>query len=160
MASLGVGLICLGLYLFTLYGRASADSSTAFQNAEKQIIQPQTELTALREEILDIEDEFYKSIDLLEVSIHSFKETKPQTNSKPKIPTVPFETELRHWRYLGLSEINNSQRAFFQNAKGVVILEKGSISLGEWRLNYLEKTFVTFTYPQGRSLTLKPSRPE
>ena len=160
LVGLGVGFICLGFYLFSFYKPISNDPSAAFQEAQKEIADLKNELTNLREDVLDIEDNLYESMDLIEVSIHSLKQNKALGNSKPKSLPTPFEVELRDWRYLGLSQTRSTQHAFFHNGKATVMLEKGSIALGEWKLTHLEKELATFTHSQGKTLTLKPSRPE
>lgn len=160
LAALGIGLVCFSLYLFAPFEQIRNDLSATSQPLQMEVSKLQKELAALREQILNMEDEIYESIDELEVSIHSFNKNKVSSNSKPKVLVMPLESELRHWRYLGLSQIQDSQRAFFHNGKGTVMLEKGSISLGEWRLTNLEKELAIFTHPQGKSLTLKPSRSE
>ncbi|WP_114661510.1 hypothetical protein [Polynucleobacter necessarius] len=118
LAGLGIELACFGLYLFALFEQAPSDLSASNHHLQLEVSKLQKELVALREEILDVEDEIYESMDLLEVSIHSFNKNKSSKNSKPMDLAIPLESELRHWRYLGLSQIQDSQRAFFTMAKG------------------------------------------
>ncbi|ANI98707.1 hypothetical protein A8O14_00495 [Polynucleobacter wuianus] len=158
--ALGIGLIGLGLALFTAYDSMNSHQDLPLESNQKEIIELRKELASLHEQVLEIEDDLYESIDLLEVSIHSLRKNTPSIVSKPKPIAIPFEAELRSWRYLGLSQINSSQRAFFHNGKGTVMLEKGSSALGDWRLHNIEKELATFSHSQGKSLTLKPSKTE
>ena len=155
-----VGLIGLGIVLFTAYGSSQASEESSLAMTQNQISELKKELANVREEILVIEDELYDAFDLLEVSIHSLNHNKPSITTKPKPQTIPFEAELRRWRYLGLSQIGSSQRAFFHNGKGTVMLEKGSLALGDWRLSQLDKELAILTHSQGKSFTLKPAKTE
>lgn len=159
-AGIAIGFIGLALAAFTSFDSRKSPQDTHAQETQKDLFELKKELTSLREEILEIEDNLYESFDLLEVSIHSLIKNKTSISSKPKPQVVPFETELRRWRYLGLSQIGSSQRAFFHNGKSTVMLEKGSPALGEWRLTNLDKELASFSHLQGKSLTLKSSKAE
>ena len=112
-------------------------------------------LTLLREEILDSEDAIYEAIDLIEVSVHSLEKNRPQNSTKSELPSIPFEAELRRWRYLGVSQSAGSYRAFFHNGKTTFMVEMGGLLLGEWRLSNADKEAAIASYPLGKSLILK-----
>ena len=99
-------------------------------------------------------------MDELEVSIHSKLITTPQTktSSAPKID--PHETELRRWRYLGMTQVGGVQQAFFLSSQARFSLQLGSPVLGDWRLSEIQKTQATITNPKGKSLILKASKIE
>ena len=157
---IGIGVIGLILALFNSYGLMNLAQDTHLQETQRDLFELKKELASLREEILEIEDDLYESIDLVEVSVHSLNKNQTLVNSKPKPQAIPFETELRRWRYLGLSQIGSSQRGFFHNGKGTIMLEKGSPALGEWKLTNLDKEFASLSHAQGKSFTLKPSKAE
>jgi hypothetical protein len=159
-AGLGIGVIGLGFALFASYDPMKTTPESHLEGAQKEISELKKELGFLREEILVIEDEIYESMDLIEVSVHLLKENKTGATQKPKLQATPFESELRRWRYLGLSQTGSSQFAFFHNGKETIMLEKGALLLGDWRLAHADKEIATLTHPQGKSLTLKPSKPE
>jgi len=160
LIAVGIGLIGLGLAVFASYDSIKSSENSYLENAQNEIAELKKELSLLREEILEIEDSLYESIDLIEVSIHSLSQEKPAIATKAKAQVIPFEAEVRRWRYLGLSQVGTSQRAFFHNGKGTLMLEKGSIALGDWRLNNIEKGLATFSHSKGKSLTLKPYKAE
>jgi hypothetical protein len=160
LIALGVGVIGFGFALFTTYDSMKVSQNLDLEYAQKEIVGLKKELASLRDEILAIEDEIYESIDSIEVSIHSLNKNSPSSAKKLQAQVIPFEAELRRWRYLGLSQISGSQQAFFHNGKATVMLEKGSSALGEWRLNNADKELATLTHSQGKSLTLRPSKTE
>ena len=100
-------------------------------------------------------DDVYEAIDLIEVSVHSLEKNRPQNSTKSKLPSIPFEAELRRWRYLGVSQSAGSYRAFFHNGKTTLMVEMGGLLLGEWRLSNSDKEAATATHPLGKSLILK-----
>ena len=159
-AGVGIGMIGLSLVIFTPYQSMNSPQDAHLQETQKDLFELKKELASLREEILEIEDSLYESIELLEVSVHSLNKSKTLINSKPKPQAIPFETELRRWRYLGLSQVGTSQRAFFHNGKGTIMLEKGSSALGEWKLTSLDKELASFSHAHGKSFILKPSKAE
>ena len=114
----------------------------------------------MHDQIQQEQDELYIAIDELEVSIHSLKERKAETKAvtRPQAPT--HESELRRWRYLGTSQMGNTQQAYFHTVKGHLAYEKGAQVLGEWRLSNIEKGLVTLTHPQGKSVVLRVSKSE
>lgn len=157
---LGIGLIGLGLIVFSNFESMKPSPEPSLQVSQMEIVALQKELASLREEILIIEDELYESIELIEVSVHSLLKNKASARSKPSAPIIPFESELRHWRYLGMSQIDSSEQAFFQNGKGTVMMEKGALLMGDWRLSHINKDAAILAHPQGKTFTLKSSKAE
>jgi hypothetical protein len=97
---------------------------------------------------------------LLEVSIHSLKEKKSNHQALLKPKPFPNEKEIRSWRYLGNSQMGDTQQAFFQQGKSQKMFSKGALVLGEWRLTHIETEGATFTHPQGKSILLHPMKSE
>ena len=154
---LGAGglLIASGVALFFTFSPIQPEQNIPIQGAQQDIAALKKELALLREEILDSEDAIYEAIDLIEVSIHSLEKNRAQTTAKSKLPSIPFESELRRWRYLGVSQSAGSYRAFFHNGKTTLMVEMGGLLLGEWKLGNANKEAATVTHPLGKSLILK-----
>ena len=114
----------------------------------------------MRDQIQQDQDDLYVAIDEIEVSIHSLNERKTETRvlSRPQAPN--HESELRRWRYLGTSQMGNTQQAYFHTGKSHLTYERGAQVLGEWRLSNIEKGLVTLTHPQGKSVVLRTSKSE
>lgn len=160
------------IFLFVLFLTASAiaiflvhqtrndQSHGASEESQKQISDLKKEMALMRDEIKQDQDDLYSAIEEIEVSIHLLKEKKPEAKifSKPQMPT--HESELRHWRYLGASQMGASHRAYFYTGKSHLAFEKGVLVLGDWRLSNIEKELVTLTHQQGKSLVLKASKSE
>ena len=115
----GIGglLITLGVTAFFTLNTIQPEQNNFAKEARKEITALKKDLALIHEEILDSEDSLYEAIDLIEVSIHSLEKNRPQNTAKLKLPSIPFESELRHWRYLGVSQVAGSYRAFFTMAK-------------------------------------------
>lgn len=159
-AVLGVLLIAIGIALLMAYESLKTGSEALNQESYKQIAALKQEFALLRSDLELEQDKLYEAIDLLEVSIHLLKENRPIIKPIPKPQALPHELELRRWRYLGTSRIGNSQQAFFHTGKSNVMLQKGGLVLGEWRLTQLDKDAATLTHAQGKTLNLKPSKTE
>jgi hypothetical protein len=154
---LGAGglLIASGVALFFTFSPTQPEQNNHIEGALQNIAAMKKELVLLREEMLDSEDAIYEAIDLIEVSIHLLEKNRAQTTTKSKPPSIPFESELRRWRYLGVSQTAGSYRAFFHNGKTTLMVEMGGLLLGEWRLSNADKEAATATHPMSKSLILK-----
>jgi hypothetical protein len=154
---LGAGglLITSGVTLFFTFSPIQSQQNIPIEGAQQDIAALKKELALLREELLDSEDAIYEAIDVMEVSVHSLEKNRAQTTTKSKPPAIPFESELRRWRYLGVSQSAGSYRAFFHNGKTTLMVEMGGLLLGEWRLSNADKEAATATHPLGKSLILK-----
>ena len=160
--SLGAGglLIASGIALFFTLSSTQPEQNNHIEVVLQDVAALKKDLTLLREEILDSEDAIYEAIDLIEVSVHSLEKNRSQTTTKSKLASIPFETELRRWRYLGVSQSAGSYRAFFHNGKTTLMVEMGDLLLGEWRLSNADKEAATATHPLGKSLILKVTASE
>ena len=160
LLGLGAGFIALGSALLMAHNSIQSGNQTTQDESQRQISELKKELAVLRDELIEAEESIYESMDELEVSIHSIKQMKanPKAISKPKV--IPYEAELRNWRYLGLSQTGGSHQAFFHNGKASVMLEKGGAVLGDWVLNHFSRESATLNHPQGKSLFLKSSKSE
>lgn len=158
---LGVGVVALSIAIFIGLEVMNMQAGTHIARLEQEMVALKNETQSLQNEILEIEDSLYDSIDELKVSIHSFNKNRVMSNPKPKSEPIPFLSELRHWHYLGVSQAGGLQKAFFQNGKETVMLELGSISLGEWQLTSVHREYAIFTHPKASSpLTIKPKKSE
>jgi archaellum component FlaG (FlaF/FlaG flagellin family) len=160
LLGLGGACIALGIVCLMAYKSIESGNQTDLDESQRQISELKKEFAILRNEITEIEESLYESIDLLEVSIHSFSQIKPNVKAINKPKSIPHEAELRNWRYLGLSQTKGSHQAFFHNGKTNVMVENGSVVLGDWVLHSFSRESATLTHPQGKSLHLKPSKSE
>lgn len=153
-------LLALGIALFAAYESHKTISQTNIEDLQKHLSELKKEIGVLRDEQEQNQEDLYREIDSIEVSIHSFKENKVTKKQNYKPQVITNESELSRWRYLGNSQMGNSHRGFFDTGKGISTFEKGVTVLGEWRLNHIAKDAATLTHPQGKSITLKSSRTE
>ena len=155
------GVLIAGLVAFFVATKAANEhSQVSLDESKKLIAELKRDMSLMRSEIEQDQNDLYVLIDELEVSIHSLKDKKPATKvfSKPSVSI--YEAELRRWRFLGAAQMGMSHQAFFDTGKGNVTYEKGAQILGDWRLSNIEKDLVTLTHPQGKSLALKASKSE
>ncbi|MBU3547614.1 superinfection exclusion B family protein [Polynucleobacter sp. P1-05-14] len=159
IALIGI-LMVVTIAFFVAYTSLNKQSQDALEASQQQLSELKKEILLTRDQINQDQDELYLAIDEIEVSIHSLKERKPEIRSpnRPQAPT--HESELRRWRYLGTSQMGNTQQAYFHTGKSHLAFEKGAQVLGEWRLSSIEKGLVTLTHSQGKSLLLKASKSE
>jgi hypothetical protein len=148
-------LITSAVALFLSFNPTGPTQDPSTDQSKQEVSELKKELDLLREEMIDLEDGIYESIDLIEVSIHSLEKTKTKVAPITKTATIPFEPEVRHWRYLGVSKTGDLHRAFFHNGKTTLMVEIGGLLLGDWRLSNADKEVATINHPQGKSLTLK-----
>ena len=156
----GACLIMIGVALFIAYQSQNTSSDAMVQESFQEISGLKKELALMRIELQNEQDELYEAIDSIEVSIHSLIENKSTHKVTARPPTHPHEAELRRWRYLGVSEMRGTRQAFFHNGKGNVMIQKGMLVLGDWRLTQLEKDLATLTHSQGKTLVIKSFKTE
>jgi hypothetical protein len=156
----GACLIMIGIALFIAYQSQNTSSDAMVRESFQEISGLKKELALLRIELQSGQDELYEAIDLIEVSIHSLIENKSIHKVIARPTAHPHEAELRSWRYLGVSEMRGTRQAFFHNGKGNVMIQKGMLVLGDWRLTQLEKDLATLTHSQGKTLVIKSSKTE
>jgi len=159
---LAVTLCFVGLIfgLFLAYDSSKSTSDSQLEDSYIQILKLQKDLASIRKELDEELNSLYEEIDLLEVSIHSLKEKKSNHQALLKPKPFPNEKEIRSWRYLGNSQMGDTQQAFFQQGKSQTMFSKGALVLGEWRLTHIEKEGATLTHPQGKSILLHPTKSE
>ena len=159
---LGIGacLVGLSLALFFTLDSTKLGSEALVQDSQQQISELQKEVALVRTEFQNNLDDLYEEIDLLEVSIHSLKKNKAHSKEKPRPQAALHESELKTWRFLGTAQIRGSSQAFFHTGNRNVVFEKDALVLGDWRLTRIEKELVALTHPLGKTLLLKPSKPD
>lgn len=153
-------LIGIGVAFFAVYETLKTHSQASIEDSQKHLSELKKEIGALRNELETNQDDIYKELDLLEVNIHSLRENRAVKKQIYKTQSMPHETELGRWRYLGHSQMGDSHRGFFDTGKGISAFDKGAPLLGDWHLNHIAKDMAVITHPQGKSLTLKPSKTE
>lgn len=158
LLAIPVCLLALGIAFFDAYESLKTHSQTSIEDSQKHLSDLKKEIEVLRIELENSQEDLYKELDLIEVSIHSLKENKTAKKQIYKPQAIPHESELGRWRYLGNSQMGDSHRGFFDTGKGISIFEKGMTVLGDWRLNHIAKDVATLAHPQGKSLNLKSSK--
>jgi hypothetical protein len=116
----------------------------------------QNSLSLIQEDWDQNHDELYKTIDELEVSIHSLNEKSANIPLQRKPITTPFESELRQWRYLGLIGVNGAEQGFFHTGKSTVMLAINDLALGEWRMTQVQNGLAILSHPKGGTINFKP----
>jgi hypothetical protein len=155
----GILLISAGGFFFYFESNKSG--------AEQEINTLQGQLLALKEELESSQNEWrseredlYEAIDEIEVSIHSIEIKAPIQATQSKPAAIPYEAELRRWRYLGITRMGSAEQAFFHTGKSTKMVGKGDLALGEWRLTQAEKELVILTHSKGKSITFKSTNSE
>ncbi|QWE16745.1 hypothetical protein [Polynucleobacter sp. AP-Nino-20-G2] len=105
-------------------------------------------------------EELYDEMDKLEVSIHSIALRPPAAIPQNKPASIPHETELRRWSYLGLARISGIEHGFFNTGKRRLSVSKGGLALGDWHLTQVDKEGVIFTHSKGKTIALKSTHSE
>jgi hypothetical protein len=96
----------------------------------------------------------------IEVSVHSIETKTPIQVAQTKPAAIPYEAELRRWRYLGIARMGSAEQAFFHNGKTTRMVSNGDLALGEWRLTQVEKELAILTHPKGKSIAFKSIQSE
>ena len=158
LLAISVCFLALGIALFAAYEAIKTNPQASIEDSQKHLSELKKEIALLRSEMQSHQEDLYKELDIIEVSIHSLKENKTAKKQIYKPQAIPYESELSRWVYLGNSHMGDSHRGFFNTGKGVSTFEKGVTVLGDWRLNHVAKDAATLTHPQGKSLILKSSK--
>ena len=154
LCAIGVA-ITLIITIFLTLESFKADSRLALEGAQSQLTELKKELAQYRNDVENSQDDLYEAMEELEVSIHSKIISSPQTKSLSAPKVDPHESELRRWRYLGMTQVGGAQQAFFVSRKARFTLQLNNPVLGDWRLSEIQKDRATLTNPKGKSLTLK-----
>jgi hypothetical protein len=105
-------------------------------------------------------DDLYQAIEEIEVSVHSIEAKQPTQSAQSKTVVIPYEADLRRWRYLGVTRMGVVEQAFFHTGNSTKMVVKGNQALGEWRLTQAEKELAVLTHPKGKSITFKSTQSE
>jgi hypothetical protein len=125
---------------------------------QEQVVALKNSLSLIQEDWDQNHDELYTALDKLEVSIHSVSEKPANISLQRKPAAIPYELELRQWRYLGLIGINGAEQGFFHTGKATVMLAINDLALGEWRLTQAQNSLAILNHPKGNSIHFKPSK--
>lgn len=146
--------------VFFLLETHKASSDLELSTLQGEISTLKNELNLTQSDWLLEQENLYDILDEIEVSIHSI-EIKPtilQPQSKQVL--LPYEAELRRWRYLGLTRMGPIEQAFFHTGKSVIMLPKEALALGEWRLSQALKEAAILAHSKGKLITLKSAKSE
>ncbi|QWD66338.1 hypothetical protein [Polynucleobacter sp. MWH-Aus1W21] len=148
-------LIAAAVAISLVFNTPNQEPQSTQEASQKLLTELKKEISLMREEFHQDQEDIYLGIEEIEVSIHSLINKRPESRapSKPKAPS--HETELRRWRYLGSAQMGGSHQAFFNTGKSNIAFEKGVQVLGEWRLSNIENGSVMLSHPEGKSLVLK-----
>jgi hypothetical protein len=156
----GSALLLCGFSLFFFFESNKSGAEQEINTLQGQLLALKEELKSSQNEWHSEREDLYEVIDEIEVSIHSIN-TKPliqATQSKPI--AIPHETELRRWRYLGITRMGAVEQAFFHTGQSTKMVGKGDLTLGEWRLTQSEKELAILNHPKGKSITFKSTNSE
>jgi len=157
---LGTILLICGGSLFFYFDPHKSDSEGEISSLKNQLFALKEELELSQSEWVSERDDLYDAIDEIEVSIHSL-ETKPPSKAPQNKPAaIPYEADLRRWRYLGLTRMGAAEQAFFHTGKTTRMVVVQDLTLGEWRLTQAEKELAILTHPKGKSITFKSTQSE
>ena len=156
----GACVIGISIPLFIAYKSIASSSQAAAEESRKHISELHQELALIRKDFESAQEDLYEAIDLIEVSIHSHNQSKVATKVMTKTQPLAPESELRRWRYLGISQMGGTQQALFQVGQHPTAFEVGALTLGDWRLTQARKESATLSNPQGKSILLKPFKTE
>jgi hypothetical protein len=146
--------------IFFLLESNKVHSELELSTLQSQILALKNELAAAQSDWLSEQEDVYDILDEVEVSIHSLKSKTPLSPSHSKPVAIPYEAELRHWRYLGLTRMGAVEQAFFHTGKTIIMLPKDGLALGEWRLTQAQKEMAILSHSKGKLITLKSTKSE
>ncbi|QWE00560.1 hypothetical protein FD967_00490 [Polynucleobacter sp. JS-Mosq-20-D10] len=156
----GSTLLLCGVSLFFFFESSKSGSEQEINTLQRQLLALKEELESSQNEWHSEREDLYEVIDEIEVSIHSIN-TKPLTQATQSKPTaIPYEAELRRWRYLGITRMGALEQAFFHTGQSTKMVGKGDLALGEWHLTQAEKELAILTHPKGKSITFKSTNSE
>ncbi len=146
--------------VFFLLESNKAGSEQDLNALQSQITSLKNELVLAQNDWLLEQETLYNFLDELEVSIHSIEIKAPISAPQSRPASIPHETELRRWRYLGLTRMGAVEQAFFHTGKATLMVAKESLALGEWRLVQANKEVAILAHPKGKPITLKSTKSE
>ncbi len=151
--------VAIGAVFFLLESNKTS-SEQELHALQSQISSLKNEFAVAQSDWLLEQEDLYNALDEIEVSVHSIK-IKPLISAPQSKPvSIPYESELRRWRYIGLAKVGVVEQAFFHTGKTTLMVSKEGLTLGEWRLTQAEKGVAILTHPKGKSITLKSAKSE
>lgn len=151
--------LAIGAVFFLLESNQTS-SEQELHALQSQISSLKNEFAVAQSDWLLEQEDLYNALDEIEVSVHSVKIKPPISAPQSKPASIPYESELRRWRYLGLAKVGVVEQAFFHTGKTTLMVSKEGLTLGEWRLTQAEKGVAILTHPKGKSITLKSAKSE
>lgn len=146
--------------IFIAFKSSNQDFQSTQADSQMLISELKKELALMRDEFHQDQDDLYAAIEEIEVSIHSINIQQPTQSSQSKPAVIPYEADLRRWRYLGITRMGVAEQAFFHTGNSTKMVLKGDKALGEWRLSQAEKELAVLTHPKGKSITFKSTQLE
>ena len=157
---IGALLFICGGSLFFYFDRNKSSAEGEISSLQNQLFALKKDFELSQSEWASERDDLYDAIDEMEVSIHSI-EIKPAIQAPQSKPaSIPHETDLRRWRYLGITRMGAVEHAFFHTGKSTRMVAIQGLALGEWRLTQAEKGLAILTHPKGKSITFKSTQSE
>ena len=157
---LGALLLICGGGLFFYFDANKSGAEGEISSLQNQLFALKKDFELSQSEWASERDDLYDAIDEMEVSIHSIV-IKPAIQAPQSKPAaIPHETDLRRWRYLGITRMGAVEHAFFHTGKSTRMVVKQDLVLGEWRLTQAEKELAILTHPKGKSITFKSTQSE
>lgn len=153
----GVCLLSSGALFFTLEAHKE-EVEHQIHALQEQAKVLKNSLSLIQEDWDQNHDELYTAIEELEVSIHSVTEKPANIPPQRKPITIPFESELRQWRYLGLIGVNGAEQGFFHTGKTTAMLAMNDLALGEWRMTQVQNGLAILSHPKGGTINFKPMK--
>ncbi len=151
--------LAIGAVFFLLESNKTS-SEQELHALQSQISSLKNEFAVAQSDWLLEQEDLYNALDEIEVSVHSVKIKPPISAPQSKPAFIPYESELRRWRYIGLAKVGVIEQAFFHTGKTTLMVSKEGLTLGEWRLTQAEKGVAILTHPNGKSITLKSAKSE
>lgn len=157
---LGALLLICGGALFFYFDLKKSGTEGEISGLQNQLLALKEDFELSKSEWVSEREDLYEVIDEIEVSIHSLgiKPAIQAPQSKPAV--IPYEADLRRWRYLGITRMGAAEQAFFHTGKSTRMVIKQDLTLGEWRLTQAEKELAILTHPKGKSITFKSTQSE
>ena len=157
---LGALLLICGGGLFFYFDANKSGAEGEISSLQNQLFALKKDFELSQSEWASERDDLYDAIDEMEVSIHSI-EIKPAIQAPQSKPAaIPHETDLRRWRYLGITRMGTAEQAFFHTGKSTRMVAIQGLALGEWRLTQAEKELAILTHSKGKSITFKSTQSE
>ena len=157
---LGTILLICGGGLFFYFDPHKSDSEGEISSLKNQLFALKEELELSQSEWVSERDYLYDVIDEIEVSVHSLETKAPILAPQIKPAAIPYEADLRRWRYLGITRMGAAEQAFFHTGKTTRMVVTQGLALGEWRLTQADKELAILTHPKGKSITFKSTQSE